>query len=145
MSESSDASSIDTDPLGLSPSTSNVESDYKEVNHSSSPYTMEARLSGSDKQGKNLSFGNSSQVVYDIDGKFPYSYYESKPTLYDIDGIHRYKHYGAYKPTPYTDCAPHHEKRPWIYDPAEGMIMCLTAKDLKTQKWRTQELNKNKT
>ena len=40
---------------------------------------------------ENLSFGNSSQVVYDIDGKFPFSYYESKPTLYDIDGIHRYK------------------------------------------------------
>jgi hypothetical protein len=88
------------------------------------------------KQQENLSFGNTSQMVYDIDGKFPFSYYESKPTFYDIDGIHRYKHYRAYKPTPYTDCAPHHEKRPWIYDPAEGMIMCFTAKDIQGQTWQ---------
>ena len=40
---------------------------------------------------QNLSFGQSDKVVYDIDGKFPYTYYESKPTFYDVDGVHRYK------------------------------------------------------
>lgn len=54
------------------------------------------RSESKDSQGgeglnKNLSFGNSDQVLYDIDGKFPYSYHETKPTFYDIDGIHRYK------------------------------------------------------
>jgi len=83
---------------------------------------------------KNLTFGNSNQVVYDIDGKFPYTYYENKPTLYDVDGAHRYKYFKAFKATPYTEAAPHHEKRPWIYDPADGRVMCLTAKDLQNGK-----------
>ena len=54
-------------------------------------YSTHSRLSDSQYNGQNLSFGNSDQVVYDIDGKFPYTYYENKPTLYDIDGTHRYK------------------------------------------------------
>jgi len=90
------------------------------------------RLSETTEQ-KNLTFGNSNQVVYDIDGKFPYTYYENKPTLYDIDGAHRYKYFKAFKATPYTEAAPHHEKRPWIYDPADGRVMCLTARDMQKQ------------
>ena len=44
----------------------------------------------------NLTMGSSpptdgGNYIYDIDGKFAYSYYEKKPELYDLDGKHRYK------------------------------------------------------
>lgn len=86
-------------------------SHLKEIGLSASPININTKFEVSKGRERNLSFGNSSQVVYDIDGKFPYSYYESKPTLYDIDGLHRYKYYQAFKPTPYTGSAPHHEKQ----------------------------------
>lgn len=86
---------------------------------------------------ENLSFGASDQVVYDIDGKFPYSVYESKPTFYDIDGIHRYKHFKAFKPTPYTSGAPHHEKRPVCYD-LDGKVTCFTVRDIHNHRMTTR-------
>jgi len=82
---------------------------------------------------ENLSFGTSDQMVYDIDGKFPYSVYESKPTFYDVDGIHRYKHFKAFKPTPYTSGAPHHESRPVCYD-LDGKVTCFTVRDIANQR-----------
>jgi len=122
FSESSDAPSLGEgmEPAGSSTSITGSNSRLSSV--SSEP---------SDQ--KNLTFGNSNQVVYDIDGKFPYTYYENKPTLYDIDGAHRYKYFKAFKATPYTEGAPHHEKRPWIYDPVDGKVMCLTARDIQNQ------------
>jgi len=132
ISESSDASSVDMDPSSIcqSPTSSML------------PSNTHSRLSDSQYNGQNLSFGNSNQVVYDIDGKFPYTYYENKPTLYDIDGTHRYKYYKANKPTPYTEGAPHHEKRPWIYDPADGLVMCLTARDVRSKNNYTPDTQK---
>merc|ERR1711962_517373 len=85
FSESSDAPSLGEgmEPAGSSTSITGSNSRLSSV--SSEP---------SDQ--KNLTFGNSNQVVYDIDGKFPYTYYENKPTLYDIDGAHRYKYFKAF-------------------------------------------------
>jgi len=139
-SESSETSSVGDGPLDLSSASSSVDRDPKSIISSQSPFNSHSRIS----ESENLSFGNSNQVVYDVDGKFPYTYYESKPTLYDIDGTHRYKYYKAFKPTPYTEGAPHHENRPWIYDPAEGMVKCLTAKDLKTEMRNLQDGFKTK-
>jgi len=132
ISESSDTSSVGGGALdNTCGSPSYVDMDPNVTNRSPSPFSPQTRFSHSENSDQNLSFGNSTQMVYDIDGKFHYSYYESKPILYDIDGTHRYKYYTANKPTPYTEAAPHHEKRPWIYDPVDGRITCLTAKDLK--------------
>jgi len=137
-SESSESSSVGDGPLDLSSTSTCVDKDPNSINSSQSPFKI--------NESENLSFGNSNQVVYDVDGKFPYTYYESKPILYDIDGTHRYKYYKAFKPTPYTEGAPHHEKRPWIYDPADGMVKCLTAKDLKTEKrWKQDSFKHNNT
>jgi len=74
-------------------------------------------------------------MVYDIDGKFPYTYYESKPTFYDIDGVHRYKHYKPFSPTPYTSGAPHHESRPVLYD-IDGKVTCYTMRDVQNARGR---------
>jgi len=81
---------------------------------------------------ENLTFGHSDKIVYDIDGKFPYSVYESKPVFYDVDGVHRYKHYKPFKPTPYTSGAPHHETRPVLYD-IDGKVTCYTMRDVQNQ------------
>lgn len=97
---------------GSSTHSSSTGEDHKAVDKNELNNTMSSR----GKQGcqaaepRNLSFGISENMVYDIDGKFPYTYYESKPVLYDLDGVHRYKHFQAFKPTPYTEAAPHHEK-----------------------------------
>ena len=64
---------------------------HRTMAHIRTFFSTHSRLSDSQYDGQNLSFGNSNQVVYDIDGKFPYTYYENKPILYDIDGKHRYK------------------------------------------------------
>jgi len=82
---------------------------------------------------QNLSFGQSDKVVYDIDGKFPYTYYESKPTFYDVDGVHRYKFYKPFQPTPYTSGAPHHETRPVLYD-IDGKVTCYTMRDVQNHR-----------
>ena len=46
-------------------------------------------------QNQTLTVGSAptdgKNYLYDIDGKFAYSYYEKKPELYDIDGKHKYK------------------------------------------------------
>ena len=46
---------------------------------------------------------------------------------------HTFRYFKAFKATPYTEGAPHHEKRPWIYDPVDGKVMCLTARDIQNQ------------
>ena len=46
---------------------------------------------------------------------------------------YNFRYFKAFKATPYTEAAPHHEKRPWIYDPADGRVMCLTARDMQKQ------------
>ena len=53
-----------------------------------------------------------------------------------------YRYYKANKPTPYTEGAPHHEKRPWIYDPADGLVMCLTARDVRSKNNYTPDTQK---
>ena len=55
------------------------------------PLSMMTSKKGSTFGSSAPTTSNDSNYLYDVDGKFSYTFYEKKPELYDLDGKHGYK------------------------------------------------------
>lgn len=62
-------------------------------------------VSGVEEPNNSTKEEAGQNYLYDIDGKFAYSYYDHQRELYDIDGKHKYKYFNQMRRLPTASAA----------------------------------------